>query len=225
MKFAKARKSILSLTGIILTALSTLFHIIGFSTPNWLESFPQARSRFDKLGLWSACFIHFGYDRDSLGKEYNGCHWIYSYEYRPIFDWLNPKWLLTVQIMMTLVLIINLITCALSLLGRLDLMLPYHQAPSQFVLAGMMFLSDFLMAISVILFGVQSDVDRQWIPRPDQNYLSWSFGLVVVAGFFGIFAAMCFLFDGFRLKFEEEKQSRAADPYKQYKKGAAVPQY
>ena len=44
------------------------------------------------------------------------------------------------------------------------------------------------MTTSVIIFGTLATGDRTWMPRPDLNYLSWSFGLAVVSGFFAIFA-------------------------------------
>lgn len=83
-------KDILTLCGTVLAALSALLTIISFSTTKWLESYKEANSRFVSLGLWEACFNNFGYDRDNLGKTYDGCGWIFSYDYRPIFDWLNP---------------------------------------------------------------------------------------------------------------------------------------
>jgi hypothetical protein len=84
-------KDILTLCGAGLAILSCVCTIISFSTSYWLESYGEANSRFRNLGLWEACFNKFAYDRDSLGKTYDGCAWIFSYEYRPIFDWLNPS--------------------------------------------------------------------------------------------------------------------------------------
>ena len=84
-------KNTLTFCGFGLCVLCTLCTVISFSSPNWLESYTEAKSRFVKLGLWSACFNKFGYDRDFLGKTYDGCWWIFSYEYRPIWDWLNPS--------------------------------------------------------------------------------------------------------------------------------------
>lgn len=43
-----------------------------------------------QLGLWEACFNHWTYFNDYNGKIYDGCWWIYSYEYKPIFHWINP---------------------------------------------------------------------------------------------------------------------------------------
>lgn len=221
MKESKAKA--LAISGTVLALLATLFHILGFSTPHWLESFKQANSRFDRIGLWTACFHNFGYDRDQLGKLYDGCHWIYSYEYKPIFDWLNPRWLLAVQIMLTLGLIMNVITCMMLLMGRFEKGMSYRDFSSQFTTSLCMFLSAILTGISVTIFGIKSDIDRLWFPRPDQNYLSWSFGLMVVSGFFGIFSGMCLMFDSFRIKWDEEKSSRQEQGYTSYKMNRKQP--
>ena len=41
---------------------------------------------------------------------------------------------------------------------------------------------------AVILFGVGVHRDRYWMPYPDLNYLSWSYGLFTLSAFFSIFA-------------------------------------
>lgn len=46
------------------------------------------------------------------------------------------------------------------------------------------------MAVSVTVFGTMMGEDRTWMPRPDIDSPSWSFGLAVVGGFFAIFAAI-----------------------------------
>lgn len=44
-----------------------------------------------------------------------------------------------------------------------------------------------------ILFGSAVYVDRVWMPRPDLNYLSWSYGLEVVGAFVLLFASIAIL--------------------------------
>jgi len=41
---------------------------------------------------------------------------------------------------------------------------------------------------SVTIFGVMIGLDRAWMPRWDSNVLGWSYGIVVVAGFFSAFS-------------------------------------
>ena len=74
--------------------------------------------------------------------------------------------------------------------------------------------------MSVTLFGIKSDVDRQWFPRPDQNFLSWAFAFVVISGFFLVFAAMCLTFDAIRIQGMDARIRRKQDPgYIGYKMG------
>ncbi|XP_052762390.1 uncharacterized protein LOC128205034 [Mya arenaria] len=220
--------TILNLCAVVMGLGAVLFHLIGFAAPHWLESFEQAHSRFDRLGLWTACFNNFGYDRDALGKMYDGCHWIYSYEYKPIFAWLVPNWFLAVQVMMTLGLIINGGMALMLLTGQAGFFMDKEDFFAQAFKAGGFWTSFLLTCLSVALFGIKSDIDRQWFPRPDQNYLSWSFAFVVIAGFFEIFAAMCLTFDALRIKDVEARRLKKQDPgYMGYKMGPVVthPQY
>ena len=48
--------------------------------------------------------------------------------------------------------------------------------------------SALLITISVIIFGVMIGLDRAWMPRWDQDQLGWSYGLVVLSGFFSWFS-------------------------------------
>ena len=56
----------------------------------------------------------------------------------------------------------------------------------------MSFLPPVVMILTtLIVFGVKKE-DRGWMPRPDQNYLSWGYGLACISGFFSLFAAGLF---------------------------------
>ncbi|KAL3892219.1 hypothetical protein ACJMK2_004449 [Sinanodonta woodiana] len=213
----------LTLVSFGLCCLCTLFTVIGFSSPNWLESYSESQSTFVRLGLWEACFRNYRNDRDQLAKTYDGCWWIFSYEYRPIWQWLSPRWFLAVQIIMTLVLILTLVTTLMTLLFMIGCCPDRRAATTQLTNSLLMFGLGLLIAISVIIFGVQSDTDRQWLTRPDQNFLSWSFGLVVLAGFFAIFAGMCLLVDSLRLKAQARKQNK--EPMGGYIMKRAPPNY
>lgn len=41
--------------------------------------------------------------------------------------------------------------------------------------------------VVAVLFGVQMN-DRFWLPRPDQNFLSWGFGFLVISSIFALFS-------------------------------------
>ena len=48
-----------------------------------------------------------------------------------------------------------------------------------------------LLLVVLIVFGVKKE-DRSWMPRPDQNYLSFGYGLAVISAFFTLFSAALF---------------------------------
>jgi len=59
------------------------------------------------------------------------------------------------------------------------------------LLGWVMSFSGLLCTISVIVFGIKGD-DRDWMPDPEHNFLSWSFALAVVGCFFQWIAAILF---------------------------------
>lgn len=44
--------------------------------------------------------------------------------------------------------------------------------------------------VVAIVFGVQSN-DRYWLPRPDQNYLSWGFGFLIISAIMTLVSGIC----------------------------------
>lgn len=86
-------KRLVTIFGLVFTCLAFVCMVIAFSTPHWLERFPHKRNTrvFVRMGLWEACFNHWTYYKDYLGKQYNGCWWIFHFEYRPVWPWLNPR--------------------------------------------------------------------------------------------------------------------------------------
>lgn len=180
------------LFGFGLSGVAFFCMVMAFSSPNWMESFEQADSKFVKLGLWEVCFNDYTFYKDYQGKRYRGCWYIFSYEYRPIWEWLSPPWFISVQVMISVTLLCQglVVVFLLSLLVRCC---PNQVESIMLMISSiMMFLCGLLIAISLIVFGVKSE-DRQWMPRPDQNFLSWSFGICVMSGFFSLFGAMCLL--------------------------------
>lgn len=47
-----------------------------------------------------------------------------------------------------------------------------------------------MIFIDSLVFAMETK-DPYWMPRPHLNYLSWSYGFNVVAGFFAAFAGIC----------------------------------
>lgn len=74
------------------------------------------------------------------------------------------------------------------------------------------------------MFGTKSVVDRQWIEKPDQNYLSWSFGLMVLSGFCQLFGGMCSVVAAMQVRLENQK-NKPKERYEGYVMSTQPPHY
>lgn len=209
MALERAKRAIAT-SSLIFTICAFVCMVVAFATPHWLERFPHKRmSRvFVRMGLWEVCFNDWTYYKDYLGKKYNGCWWIFHFEYRPVWNWLNPRWLLAVQCMMALGLTLHLLIIVINIMYYVRYLAKEKEQKYLKIAMSMQWLAAALISISVTIFGIKADIDRQWLPNPDSNFLSWSFGCAVLSGFFSIFSAMTMSVDYMRIKEEEEKATR-----------------
>ena len=67
----------------------------------------------------------------------------------------------------------------------------------------------FFLIVCTILFGVNVDQDRDWLPHPDSTFLSWAYGFAILAAFLCLFAGMCMTTDFFRMRLESRYDRRA----------------
>ena len=68
-----------------------------------------------------------------------------------------------------------------------------------------MFSVGMVTGICILVFGTMSVVNRQWIQNPDKNYLSFSFGLMVMSGFLVLFGGFCATFSATQYRFDRKK--------------------
>lgn len=68
----------------------------------------------------------------------------------------------------------------------------------------MLYISVAIIFVVLVVFGVKKE-DRNWVPRPDMNYLSWSYGLCCISGFATLFAALAL--------YKASQQEDEKDPY------------
>lgn len=61
--------------------------------------------------------------------------------------------------------------------------------------------------MAVIIFGIRGD-DRDWMPDPESNYLSWSFAFAVVGCFFTWTSAVLFFVEARQLDKQKRKRRR-----------------
>lgn len=206
------RGDLLLIVGLVLSGFALLFLVIGFSTPHWLELDTNyiTHSGFEKLGLWEACFRNFAHYKDYNNKQFNGCWWIFSEEYRPIWSYINPSWFLGIQIMMTLTLMMEIMTVLIAILVLIKCCPGKHSVIGLFILGGTAILSGILTAISVIIFGAKSATDNNWIETPEKNIVSWSFGCVVFSGFLILFAGVSIIVGALHAKLVYDYDRRPA---------------
>ncbi|GIY88141.1 uncharacterized protein CEXT_673831 [Caerostris extrusa] len=146
--------------------LSAIFIIAAFTTPYWLVSDGLAPvEKFQKLGLWEACFKHFVDINYRYDREFHGCKWIFDEDYNFIQNFLTPPFFCGSSKVLVL-----------KLLGSLALA------------------SGILSTIAVITFGGYGD-ERNWMPDPDHNHLSWSFGVAIVGALFEMGAGVLFFIE------------------------------
>lgn len=68
--------------------------------------------------------------------------------------------------------------------------------------------------IAVIVFGIKGD-DRDWMPDPEHNFLSWSFALAVVGCFCHWIAGILFWIESrilYKRELKREQQSYSMEP-------------
>lgn len=185
---------------------SSLVLLISFSAPYWLESWYETRgdTQFVRLGLWDVCFDNYRHPPYQYDETFTGCHWIHSYYYQNIRDWLMPGWFIFVQAMMTLALIFELIALIILSVLLMRYLLRYEIVllTAAFVLEALTALPTFL-AVSV--FGGMA-FSRSWLLYPNFNHLSWAYAFAVVAFFFHSFTALMLLREAFNARERRKRE-------------------
>ncbi|XP_074603572.1 uncharacterized protein LOC141857064 isoform X1 [Brevipalpus obovatus] len=196
-------------------AISFIVSLIAFSTPYWLASDRRHYgATFDKLGLWETCFRSMKDPYDfQFFRYYTGCRWIFSYEYSDgninLREFLLPAFFVATQTLYTL----GFVFLLLAVIGVLAIQLCFVVDKEMYamrVLSIIMFLSALFCTTACIIFGIKGD-DRDWMPDPEHNYLSWSFALAVVGVFFQWMASILFWVENRILYKKELKKQNSFD--------------
>ncbi|KAL3319165.1 hypothetical protein Ciccas_002177 [Cichlidogyrus casuarinus] len=169
---------------LVFIAIALVCDIISFVSGFWIVAIDGDNLGFVRLGLWEACFNNFIFPDDYVSKAYRGCWYIYYPEFQYISYWLNPPWFYLVQILSIIALIGNLSSFLVYAMKGVRGVRSSDQLTNRLVI-GCQLMASVCFVVIVILVGVFSK-DREWMPRPDHNRVSWSFGLAVFAGFFSI---------------------------------------
>lgn len=204
---AVSRLDPVMLSGCVLTFLSAFVVILAFATPYWLESDGELTvQRFQRLGLWEACFESFYDPNFRYDKEFRGCMWILDEDYNFIHNILEKPFFIAVQVLYTLGFVIILLVCLL-LLAFLFCIATEVAVKILMVLSGLLFVSGLFHTIAVIVFGALGD-GRDWMPDPDNNYLSWSFGLAAVGTILQLIAGVLYLLESIIIRRRQAKEEQ-----------------
>uniref|UniRef100_A0A069DR14 Putative conserved plasma membrane protein n=1 Tax=Panstrongylus megistus TaxID=65343 RepID=A0A069DR14_9HEMI len=208
--------------GGILVYIAGMFLLIAFASPYWVESYDETFSEFKHMGLWEYCFERFRFPYHQFDKIFSGCHYIYSFEFHIIREWLLPGWLLTVQTFVTLAFI-------LSFSSQLLVALIVTRYPLKFVLkyewllSGLVFICNavgaFFLFLAVVIFWTQSS-RRDWLMYPNFNHISWSYYFCALSFFLHAFAAIILYKDAKKSwDTREEKRHLVMEMYPQEHNG------
>lgn len=192
-------KNIVLLTAVVLSLLALLSLIVAFVTPYWVISWPRIFSEFKRIGLWEACFAGLVLDWDANQKAYHGCWWILADEFKPIRNWMMPFWFVMTQLFVTLCLVAEFV-------GIIFLGMMYSNATTKNAMGQVgekrqpwymvqaatyiTYITAFVMTFTILLFANCFYWDKNWMPRKDLNYLSFSYGMAVLSTFFSIFSSI-----------------------------------
>lgn len=180
--------------GLCVFALAS--QCISFCSPYWIQTWPMSENQFKNMGLWHVCFNKYMQFKDDSQQVYSACWWVFdkSTKYYKLREWLIPPWFISCQVLTTGCLVVEIATTIVTgmiFLHCCPLMNhEYLQTYGVFASGSMMFLVSMITLVVGILFGKQVN-DRYWMPRPDQNYLSWGFGFLIISGICCLGAGIC----------------------------------
>ncbi|CAD5118784.1 DgyrCDS7463 [Dimorphilus gyrociliatus] len=180
-----------------LMILSLVLCGVAYGTGHWYIGGGHD-NKFERLGLWEACFNGYEHTSDYIGKAYYGCWWMFHKEYSYVRGWMMPSWFISVQSLMSFAVVFEILSVVVLI--KVGKSTGHDKAP--LIACGLTIINTFCIAVSVIVFGVMIGEDRTWMPRFDLDYLGWSFGLAVLSGFFSAFAAISICTYTLMLKYE-----------------------
>jgi hypothetical protein len=134
---------------------------------------------------------------DDTQQIYRGCWWVFNTNemYRKLREWLLPPWFISCQVMVTGCFILEIsstLIAASVFLHFCPLMHHFfHQTYAMFAAAAMMFLVTLTTFVGATVFGVLCQ-DREWMPNPQFNFLSWGYGFFIMSGMGAMGAGVCF---------------------------------
>uniref|UniRef100_A0ABD2VVS2 Uncharacterized protein n=1 Tax=Trichogramma kaykai TaxID=54128 RepID=A0ABD2VVS2_9HYME len=198
-------KSRVEKVAAVCTAISFIFLLIAFTTPNWLETDGKLeKPKFEQLGLWQICFKEFQDVRHWYDYEYRGCSWIFKEDSKIIYETTLPTFFRATQFFFTLCITFQLCGILLAILCSC-----YSRQQKKYNILMWCIGISFTVAatcgiVSVIIFGAKGD-GRDWMPNWEHNDVGWSYALAVVGSFILLAGGVLFLIEARRFAKKKEK--------------------
>ncbi|CAF1554366.1 unnamed protein product, partial [Rotaria sordida] len=158
--FGSAEYSMHFVVASIFMFLSTLCCISAFASPYWTKRYLDTPKDFQNIGLWKLCLYKYRHYKDDLQIPHTG-------------SWF--KW---VQAFATLAFIFAIM--AISSLAVAVFSSFRWQWKYQLAWCIMSFVIFAFELIAITTYGIYSQ-DRLWMPRPEFNYLSYSYWIEFAA--------------------------------------------
>lgn len=92
LKFAydSCKSTPFSIPALTFAVIGCISLIVALSSPRWLESEPESKSNFARLGLWSVCFRNYQHPSMKFDDVFHGCYSLYGQKSKSIRNWLHP---------------------------------------------------------------------------------------------------------------------------------------
>ncbi|KAH3710096.1 uncharacterized protein LOC127857626 [Dreissena polymorpha] len=185
---------------LIATISAFFFMFLAFCSPFWYQSWRRVHSPLANVGLWHICLSGYVKPKDPSLQSYVGCWWIHSTFFKDVDNFIMPPWFRACQALVCfefLCFLASLFLCVCYLVGKWRNAIYKDRERDQgrlvmmhIINAVLLFAGSFLVFIVSLVF---AEMARQedYFPRPWMNYLSWSYGSNVLAGFFSAFGGIC----------------------------------
>ncbi|CAF4194293.1 unnamed protein product [Rotaria socialis] len=190
--FGNAQYSPCFFVGSILMFLSTLCCLTAFASPYWTKRYLDTPIDFQNIGLWELCLYKYRHYKDDLQIPYTGCFWFWTNEMYRFRDWIIPTWFKWVQAFATLAFIFTIMTISSLAVAVFSAFRWQWRCQAIWSIMCLIIFAFELIAISI--YGVRSQ-DRLWMPRPEFNYLSYSYWFEFAALVLALFACIAFAID------------------------------
>lgn len=205
---------------VFLIFLTIIVVIVSFSTPSWLEADGKnPHQNFHKIGLWEICYnreysdyndYHYQSSRNRYEYGLSACKWIFDEDYYYFRDFILQPFFVAVQVFFTLGLVALLIAGIMTII-----LLACMRSGKQGMAIGVgvvVLFAAICCTLAVIIFGALGD-GRDWMPYPEHNYLSWSFGLGILGAILAYITAILFFVDSFMVR-KKNKHSTQRQSYR-----------